>query len=268
MLAQQLDLFSADTTTAERLLARNTDPPLVAPELDDDALIAAISESSLAHSHELAAEAGRRRLAAAVPALAALCRRFAGFGARHTVPEQAAAIESLVSIGSREAALAISAMIEQAVVQGPGLSKALSAAGRLGSPLSISALRDLLQHADPSIRAAACRCARSAPEIIRLLIDLLDDLDEAVATSAASALGRMGRIEARPKLKSLLRHAPSEEAMDAISLVADEECVVLLGRVARSMPILADAALASLEDIELARAATVAAGVRRLQLSG
>jgi hypothetical protein len=55
----------------------------------------------------------------------------------------------------------------------------------------------------------------------------------------------MGRIEARPLLKSLLRKAPTEDVIDAVSSVADEECIVLLGRVARALPRLVE--LAQLE---------------------
>jgi hypothetical protein len=159
-----------------------------------------------------------------------------------------AAIAGLAMIGGRDAALAVSEMIERAVVQGPTLQIAVSAAARLGSALSPDALRQLMRHAEPGIRADACRCARPLPELI--LIDLLDDLDRRVATSVASALGRKGRIEARPILKSLLRDDPSEDAIDAVSSIADEECAVLLGRIARSRSVLADASLISLENAD------------------
>ena len=182
-------------------------------------------------------------LAAAVPALAALCRSFTAFGTRRMIPEQTAAIEALAIIGGREAAHAVLEMIERAAVQGLGLQLAVSAAARLGSVLSQDALCQLLRHAEPRIRADACRCARPLPELILLLIDLLDDLDQGVATSAACALGRMGRIEARGRLESLLRDDPSEDVIDATSPIADEECAVLLGRIARSGSVLADAAL-------------------------
>ena len=98
------------------------------------------------------------------------------------------------------------------------------------------------------------------------MVDLLVDLDRRVATSAASALGRMGRIEARPILKSLLRDHPSDEAIDAVSSIADEECAVLLGRIARSGSVLADAAFISLENTDHARAVAIAAAIRRLRL--
>jgi hypothetical protein len=241
--------------------------PVSAGTMDDEDLIAAIPESTLADSYRLAVEAGRRRLVAAVPALAALCRRFAGFGAQRKVSEQAAAIEALAMIGGRDAAHAVSEMIERAVVQGPTMQIAVGAAARLRSILSSNALQRLLRDIEPSIRADACRCARASPELILILIDLLDDLDRSVATAAALALGRMGRIEARPMLKGLLRDAPSDDAIEAVSAIADEECAVLLGRIARSGSVLADAALVSLENADHARAVTIAATIRRLRPS-
>ena len=196
MVEQQLDLFAHGGAAAmERGPSRSTHHALLPAEIDDESLIAAIPESTLAEGCKLVAEAGRRRLAEAVPALAALCRSFTGFGTRRMIPEQTAAIEALGTIGGREAAHAVSEMIERAVVQGPGLQLAVSAAARLGSVLSLETLCQLLRHAEPRIRADACRCARPLPELILLLIDLLDDLDQGVATSAACALGRMGRMQ-------------------------------------------------------------------------
>lgn len=263
MSQRQLDLFS-DIGVGDR----QGPPPSVAPalavsEIDDDALVAAIPDSSLADRGVLAAEAGRRRLAAAIPALAMLCRRFAGFGGRRPIPEQAAALEALVMIGGRDAAHAVSQLIERAAVQDATLAIAVNAAARLGSTLSPQALRRLLRHAEPSVRADACRCARPLPDVIVTLLDLLDDLDRRVVISAALALGRMGRLEAGPILKGLLRDDPSPEVIDAVWSIADEECAVLLGRIARSRPALADAALISLENIDHARAAAIAAAIRR-----
>jgi len=266
MSERQLDFFSDIGVGVEQGLSQGKGHALVSAEIDDERLIAAIPQSTLADSCSLAAEAGRRRLAGAIPALAALCRRFAGFGARRMVSEQVAAIEGLAMIGGRDAAKAVSEMIERAAVQGPTLQIAVSAAARLGSTLSPDALRQLLRHAEPGIRADACRCARPLPELILILVDLLVDLDRRVATSAASALGRMGRIEARPILKSLLRDDPSDEAIDAVSSIADEECAVLLGRIARSGSVLADAAFISLENTDRARAVAIAAAIRRLRL--
>jgi len=50
-----------------------------------------------------------------------------------------------------------------------------------------------------------------------------------------------------------------------VSGVADEECLVLIGRIAQKEPHLADAALAALEADGSPRAMTIAATVRRSQ---
>jgi HEAT repeat protein len=260
---QQLDLFSDAGVGMEQPPSQRAGHLLVAADMDDETLVSAIPESTLADSSVLCAEAGRRRLAAAVPALAALCRRFAGFGNDRIVREQAAALEGLAMIGGRDAARAVSQIIERAVVQGPALIVALRAAAQLGAILSVDVLRLLLRHAEPSIRADACRCARPLPELILQLVDLLDDLDRTVARSAACALGQMGRIEAGPTLKRLLRDEPYEDVIDSVSSIADEDCIVLLGRIAQSTSGWADAALESLESIDHPRAGAIAAAVRR-----
>jgi hypothetical protein len=263
MSERQLDFFSGGDVRLDPPLVQDTGHPAVpAAMMDDESLISAIPGATSTDADNLALEAGRRRLVTAVPALAALCRCFAGFGTQRKVSEQAAAIEALAMIGGRDAAHAVSEMIERTVVQGPTLQFAVSAAARLSSTLSSDALQRLLREVEPSIRADACRCARALPELILILIDLLDDLDRRVATAAALALGRIGRIEARPNLKALLRDAPSQDVIEAVSSIADEECVVLLGRIARSRSVLADAALASLENADHPRAATILAAIR------
>jgi hypothetical protein len=262
MIEQQLDLFSGDCIPVEKPLPQDLARRPAVVDLDDEALIAAIPTTNLGDCTALAAEAARRRLAAAIPALAALCRCFAGFGIDRVVPEQSAALRALAVIGSRDAAQAISLLIVRGVVQGPALGLAVAVAAQLHATLPDDVLRSLLRHADPDVRANACRCACRRPGLIAVMTDLLDDLNQAVAKSAACALGQMGRIEARPMLASLLRAEPSEEVIDAVSSVADEECIVLLGRIARSKPALSDAALNTLESIDHHRASAIAIGIR------
>ena len=89
---------------------------------------------------------------------------------------------------------------------------------------------------------------------------------DAVATSPqlspiATYEGRTG--EARPSLLRLLREAPSAAVIDSITAVADEECLVILGRIARTRPDLADAALAALDSIGSSRAVKIAAASRQ-----
>ncbi|MGD9881116.1 MAG: HEAT repeat domain-containing protein [Reyranella sp.] len=263
MTERQLDLFSDVDVQTETRASLGTRPAVVAADMDDAALIAAIPAASLADSAALAAEAARRRLAGAVPALAALCRHFTGFGAERPVREQEAALRALAAIGGPDAAQAVSAMIGRAVVQGPTLVVAAAAAAQVKATLSAEILGSLLRHADPDVRVAACRCARPFPDVMAILVGLLGDHDRTVASAAACALGRFGRSEARPALKKLLSEQPSREVVEAVAAVADEECMVLLGRLARNRPAFATAALDALENIDHPRASTIAAAVRR-----
>ena len=87
-----------------------------------------------------------------------------------------------------------------------------------------------------------------------MLIELLDDLNTGAAIAAACALGRMGQAEARPALLRWLRQAPSAEVIEAISEVACDEAIVLLGRIANSDDVLAGQAFEVLETIDNPRA--------------
>jgi HEAT repeat protein len=204
-------------------------------------------------------EAGTRKLASAVPALEELCNRFTGFGADHPVPEQIAAVQALAAIGGAGAAEAVARLLTRRVILGPGLKVAVAAAALLKSALPTAVQSRLLRHNDPSIRAEACRCGRATPEIVSVLIDLLEDLHESVAMAAALAIGRMCRPEARPLLVRLLLTAPTEEAITAAAEIADEECIVLIGRIARTVPQLSAAALEALAAIDTPLAARLRA---------
>ena len=261
----QLDLFAGAGQRPDEPAPAVARPRLIAPKLDDEALVAAIPSASLGDCRGLAAEAGRRRLAAAIPALNALCRRFRGFGIEQEIPEQAAALEALAMIGGREAAQAVMRMIVEQIVQGPGLKSAVAVAALLGASLPSSVAAALLQHPAPEIRAGACRCTGRLPAAVPLLVELLDDADHIVAQEAACALGRMGRHEARPLLLRLLREQPSAAVIDAVSGVADEGCLVVIGRIAQREQALADAAFTALETIGSPRAMTIAAAARRLR---
>ena len=75
--------------------------------------------------------------------------------------------------------------------------------------------------------------------------------------AAALALGRMGKVSARPVLLRLLREEPTAEVLDAIAAVADEDSIVLMGRVMRGTPDLAEAARQALDEADHPRAAQV-----------
>ena len=249
MAHQQLELFATDHGTIAA--GRPEEEIALCPaELADDALITVLPEAGLGTAPALAAEIGRRRLADAVQPLERLCRRLVGFGAEKIVPEQATALQALEAIGGAVARKAIVRTIVDRIVQGPTLAIALAAAARLAAFLPASCVGELLRHPDPAIRARACRCVPPAPSLVEPLTELLDDLNRDVAFAAICALGRIGRVEARPLLIQLLRRQPSAEAIDAVAEIADEEVVVLLGRIAREMPHLAVSALDALERID------------------
>ena len=120
---------------------------------------------------------------------------------------------------------------------------------------------ELLRHDDPQIRADACRFAQASPVVVAQLRDLLDDLQRPVRMAAACTLGLMGRNEVRPLLARYLREEPSAQLIDAVAPVADEECIILLGRIGRTMPDLSAAALDALNSIDHPRALRIAAEI-------
>jgi hypothetical protein len=71
----------------------------------------------------------------------------------------------------------------------------------------------------------------------------------------------MGRSEVRAVLLRYLREEPTAELIDAITPLADEECIVLLARIARAMPYLSEAALDALLSIDHPHAGKVAAAL-------
>jgi len=270
MEPQQLDLFGCAGSRSAQDESPQVAAVLQSPaELSDAALVDAIPMGGIAACRALCEEAARRRLRAAVPALEALCRRFKGFGLHAAVPEQMAALWALAEIGGAEAAATVRRLIVGGVVQGPGLGEAVHAAAALHVRLPEEVAVTLLQHADPAVRADACRCVpRSGGAAAAMLIGLLDDLTVAVAMGAACALGRMGRAEARPALLRALRQGAGAETIEAAAFVADEDIVVALGRIARQDPALRDVALAALEDIDTPRALALLARIRAEAASG
>jgi hypothetical protein len=258
----QLDLFRYVPAPPEPPPSDEAARSALAPDtMEDDELVAALPHAAITDSRALAAEVGRRRMTAAVPALEALCGRFAGFGADRIVPEQAAAIDALARIAGTDAAGALARLIARRTVQGPCLQRAVAAAACLGAKLPAATVLELMRHDDPQIRADACRFAPASPVAVAQLCDLLDDLQRPVRMAAACALGLMGRNEVRPLLARYLREEPSAQLIDAVAPVADEECIILLGRIGRTMPALSAAALDALDSIDHPRASRIAAEI-------
>jgi hypothetical protein len=256
----QLDLFAATgIAAASPAPQREPRPGLVPSELDDAALIVAITDVRPADCSDLIAEVACRRLIEAVPALEALCRRFKGFGLHRAVPEQIAAVNALAALGGPEAGATLVRILCDSVVQGPGLVHAVRAAAALRVRLPAERSMALLRQAEPAIRAEACRCAPPHPSVIAILVDLLGDLHPTVARAAACALGEFGCCEARPMLRRLLHEAPMTDIIAAVAAIADADLVVELGRIARTRPDLTEPVRAALEDIDNPRAGAVVA---------
>jgi HEAT repeat protein len=258
----QLDLFS-DRPGLDRPAHSVMETPIVPEGLPDDDLIAAIPDVTLADAFAITAEAGKRGLKAAVPALISLCNRFVGYGAGAVVPEQVAALSALGAIGGREAANAVSRLISKKVVQGPTLSTGLTVACQLGVVLPGDVALSLLRDPSSSVRATACGCVRSGTGVIRALISLMGDPDTEVAVASACALGRMGSAEALPPLKRYLLERPSRRVVEAMAGVADEEAIVLLARTGRARRELTESVISALEELESPRALDAADALSR-----
>ena len=234
--------------------------PIDAAALSDRALLRAIPLATQAEVSGLTKAAVRRGLRDAIPALTALCRRFAGFGLDRAVIEQTAALTALAALGGKDE---VTSLIDTGAIRGPGLRWALEAARALSCRLAPQRVLDALRDPDPMVRAAACGCARAMPEIIATLRDLLTDLHRPVTEAAAMALGRLGHREGIGTLRHLLRTQPDEDVIAAFAPIADDDDAVLLGQTALAHPGLARHVLLMLEACDTPRAEAVAAGIRR-----
>jgi hypothetical protein len=237
--------------------------PIVPEGLPDDDLIAAIPDVTLADAFAITAEAGKRGLKAAVPALISLGNRFVGYGAGAVVPEQVAALEALSAIGSQEAAHAVSRLIASKIVQVPTLLTALTVASQIGVVLPSDVALSLLREPDLSVRATACGCVRTGAEVITTLILLMGDPDAEVAIASACALGRMGSNEAQGLLKRYLLERPSHRVVETVAGVADEEAIVLLARTGRARRELTESVISALEVIDTPRAIGAAGALKK-----
>jgi hypothetical protein len=254
----QGDLFAAGGWSAALPAAVAVSQATPQPKALDDAVLAAgMAHASLANCAALAAEVVERRLLAEVPALEDLCRRFKGFGRAHPVRDQVIALETLAALGGPQATAAVMRLIGERIVEGPSLRAALTAGAIVRARLPAGILSEPLDDADPGLRALAFRCARFCPQTIPRMIALLDDFHVGVASAAAVSLGQMGRREAMPVLLRMIRSTPTAEMIDALASIADDDCLVELGRLAERRPDLRDAVCEALEGLDHPRAVTV-----------
>ncbi|MDE1148358.1 MAG: hypothetical protein PW843_17365 [Azospirillaceae bacterium] len=263
-----MDLFGAPAVSAPAVLAPTPlRPREPAPaDLDDAGLLARLPDAPLRAACALMAEAGQRRLAAAVPLLGARLRRLAGYGLAGREP--VAVLDALAAIGGPQANALVLSVLADKALSGPVLTAALAAAVRLEVALDRKVLLRLLGSSDAAARAAACGCVRQAEfPVIDTLEKLRADPDRAVAAGAVIALGRLGRPTVRGDLAQLVTAAPTRETVAALASVMDHvgvdgDGLVALRRAARHAG-LRDLVLEALDGFDDAQATAMAAKLRQ-----
>lgn len=231
----QLELFAEWSAICPPALAVVRGPDVSVPdrpaaELDDAALLAALPNAPLARVLALMTETGTRRLAAAVPVLAARCRLLVGHAPGRDL---LAALDALAAIGGGEAAVAVTELVTADRLTGPALAAAVAAAIQLGVDFDRTVLLKLLGDDNAAVRAGACRCVRrSDPPVIAALEGLRLHHDRLVADAATCALGRLGRAGVRGRLMILAQEAPGADVVRALAAIPDHDALVLLSRLA------------------------------------
>ena len=85
----------------------------------------------------------------------------------------------------------------------------------------------------------------------------VEDVANQKRVLVVGALGRMGDRDALPALSRMLREAPSAEIIDAISGVANEDSIILLGRLLQTESTLSGAVRDALDALDHPRAAQI-----------
>ena len=256
----QLDLFAE----RGRMMARCVPEPMASPAaapmetLSDDNLLESIEKAGPSNIEALGSEVVSRSLEAAVPALKALWRRFAGFGVEKPLREQLAVLETLARLAGTDARSALRAIVLSKGLPASLLPSASQAAASAGLALPAAFVGPLLDHEDAAVRGAAFVLAAMTDVPTDRLREGLFDRSAANRRAAAVALGLRGDASARQPLYDELAQYQSTEVIEAITTVRDDDAIVQLGRCARRHPRHAGAVVDALRDIASPRAHTVA----------
>ena len=251
----QLDLFAERGRVTARLATEPTAAPAAAhvETLSDDDLLESIRKAGPSNIEAVCSEVVSRSLEAAVPALKALWRRFAGFGVETPLREQLAVLDTLARLGGTDARSTL-----REIVLSKGLPASLLPAASAGLALPAAFVGPLLDHEDAAVRGAAFVLAARTDVPADRLREGLFDRSAANRRAAAVALGLRGDASARQPLYDELARYPSTEVIEAITAVWDDDAIVHLGRCARRHPQLTGAVLDALREIPSPRAHTVA----------
>ena len=222
--------------------------------LSDAALVALLPQASMSNVEALCSEVLSRRLVTAVPALENLWRRFAGFGMRMPLVEQRAVLGTLARLEDTHACTALRGIVLSKDLPASLLPLAMRAAAEAALSLPAGFVGPLLAHEDEAVRAPAFALAPRAGVPVELLREGLDDPSAPVRRLAAIALGIAGDAAAVAPLVAELASDPSVEAIEALTMIGDEDAIVHLGRCAENHPALAGTVLDALREMDSARA--------------
>lgn len=257
---RQPDLFDMQGRSRARL-GRAAAPADAGPSvagLSDDELVAMIPQADLSTVEALGAEAASRSLEEAVPALEGLWRRFEGFGIGTPLLEQRVVLGTLAQMEDGGARTALRRIVLSRSLPGSLLADALRAAASAGLALPAAFVAPLLGHEDAAVRARAFELSVRAGVPGHALRGGLSDSSACVRRSAAIAMGARGDDAARELLLDELARQPSNEVIEALAAIWDEDIVVHLGRLAERQPGYRNAVLDVLRDIETPKARKVA----------
>ncbi len=256
----QPDLFAERGTVRARRVPEPMASPAAAPveTLSDDDLLESAEKAGPSNIEAVCSEIVSRSLEAAVPALKALWRRFAGFGVETPLREQLAVLDTLARLGGTDARSTLREIVLSKSLPASLLPAASRAAASAGLALPAAFVGPLLDHEDAAVRGAAFVLAARTDVPADRLREGLFDRSAANRRAAAVALGLRGDASARQPLCDELARQPSTEVIDAITAVWDDDAIVHLGRCARRHPQLAGAVVDALHDIASPRAHTVA----------
>ena len=153
----QLDLFADRGRVMARHVPVPMAPPAAAPvaTLSDDDLLESIQEAGPSNIEAVGSEIVSRSLEAAVPALDALWRRFAGFGVEKPLREQLAVLDTLARLGGTDARSTLRGIVLSKGLPASLLPAAVQASASAGLALPAAFVGPLLDHEDAEVRGAA-----------------------------------------------------------------------------------------------------------------
>ena len=228
---RQYDLFGDRETVAP--VAVPAARPVCPDTLSDEELLDRLPAAGIADAGPLCGLVVERGLDdRALPALERLWRRFAGFGQDRLLPEQVAVVETLAKIGTAAAREVLAGIVTAPDLPFPCCRQRCAPPWRCPSgfpePSPVPCWRMAIRRSEFAIRLRAF--GRTDFEGLEAC---LADTHPAVRRAAAVVLGGFGRDQAKTVLLAELERYPTDDLVDALASIADDDIVVHLGRCAR-----------------------------------